>query len=139
MASVFTRIIEGELPGTFVWRDPSCVGILTIEPVRPGHTLVIPRAEIDHWTDLPSVLATHLVGVAQTIGRAQRRAFAPARVGLLIAGLEVPHTHLHLIPIDDESDTHLSRATTATPADLAGPAEALRAALRELGADGVSE
>jgi diadenosine tetraphosphate (Ap4A) HIT family hydrolase len=140
MPSIFSRIINGELPGAFVWRDADCVGILSINPVRPGHTLVVPRAEVDHWTDLEPPLAAHLMTVAQTIGRAQLRAFAPERIGLLIAGLEVPHTHLHVMPIvAGESDLHLDRAGTATPEELATNAATLRAALRADGAAGVSE
>ena len=99
MPTLFTRIIDGEIPGRFVWRDSQCVVFLTIAPMRPGHALVVPRAEIDHWLDLDDVLAAHLTKVAQTVGRAQMTAFSPARVGLIIAGLEVPHTHLHVIPI----------------------------------------
>ncbi len=139
MPSVFTRIIEGEIPGTFVWRDPDAVAFLSINPVRPGHTLVVPRAEVDHWIDLGTPLAEHLMVVSQTIGRAQQRAFSPVKVGLLIAGLEVPHAHLHVIPIRSESDLHLGNARSATPEELAETAGAIRTALRELGADGVSE
>ena len=74
MPSIFTRIIEGELPGTFVWRDPECVAFLSINPMHPGHTLVVPRVEVDHWIDLEPTLAGHLFQVAQTIGRAQQAA-----------------------------------------------------------------
>jgi diadenosine tetraphosphate (Ap4A) HIT family hydrolase len=140
MPTIFTKIIDGELPGTFVWRDPECVAFLSINPVQPGHTLVIPREEVDHWIDLEPTLAAHLTVVAQTIGRAQQAVYAPLRVGLLVAGLEVPHTHLHVIPIvHGEADLHLDRATTATPDDLAAEATKVRAALRNLGADGVSD
>jgi histidine triad (HIT) family protein len=137
--SLFTRIIEGELPGTFVWRDPQAVAFLSINPVRPGHTLVVPVAEVDHWIDLDPWMAEHLMVVAQTIAKAQQQAFSPVKVGLLIAGLEVAHTHLHVIPIDSESDLHLSRAGSATPEQLGEAAGALRAALHDLSAEGVSE
>ena len=140
MPTVFTRIIDGELPGTFVWRDPEVVAFLSINPVQAGHTLVVPREEVDHWIDLEPTLAAHLTTVAQTIGRAQQAVYQPLRVGLLIAGLEVPHTHLHVIPIQSgEADLHLDRAGTSTPEELATEADRLRAALRDLGADGVSE
>jgi histidine triad (HIT) family protein len=140
MPTIFTKIIDGELPGTFVWRDPECVAFLSINPVRPGHTLVIPREEVDHWIDLEPTLAAHLTVVAQTIARAQQAVYAPLKVGLLVAGLEVPHTHLHVIPIvHGEADLHLDRATTATTDDLAAEATKVRAALRDLGADGVSD
>ena len=140
MPTIFTRIIDGELPGTFVWRDPECVAFLSINPVQPGHTLVIPREEVDHWIDLEPTLAAHLAVVAQTIARAQQAVYAPLKVGLLVAGLEVPHTHLHIIPIiHSETDLHLDRATTATADDLAAEATKVRAALRDLGTDGVSD
>jgi histidine triad (HIT) family protein len=140
MATVFTRIIDGDLPGTFVWRDDDCVGFLSINPVQPGHTLVVPREPVDHWIDLDTPLACHLMAVAQTIARAVDRVYEPLKVGLLIAGLEVPHTHLHVIPImHGEADLHLDRAEVAAPEELQRQAERIRAALRELGADGVSE
>jgi len=139
MATLFTRIIGGEIPGTFVWRDPECVGFLSINPVQPGHTLVVPIVEVDHWIDLDPELACHLTVVAQTIARAQQQVYEPAKVGLLIAGLEVPHVHLHVIPImHGEADLHLDRATTATPEQLEVEAAKLRRALGDAGADGVS-
>ena len=134
MPTVFTRIIDGEIPGTFVWKDDRCVAFLSINPVHAGHTLVVPRAEIDEWTDLEPDLAAHLMTVAQTIGNAVKRAFTPIRVGLLIAGLEVPHTHLHVMPIQSgESDLHLDRARNASPDELEVNAEKIRAALTDLG------
>jgi histidine triad (HIT) family protein len=139
MATLFTRIIEGEIPGTFVWRDPECVAFLSINPVQPGHTLVVPRAEVDHWIDLDADLVCHLTVVAQTIARAQQEVYDPVKVGLLIAGLEVPHVHVHVIPImHGEADLHLDRATTTSPEQLESEATRLRSALREAGADGVS-
>jgi histidine triad (HIT) family protein len=140
MPTLFTRIIDGELPGTFVWRDPDAVAFLSINPVQPGHTLVVPRAEVDHWIDLDPALAQHLTVVAQTIGRAQAEVYSPIKVGMLVAGLEVPHVHLHVIPIvHGESDLHLDRAALATPDDLAAEATRIRAALRDQGAAGVSD
>ncbi|MER3421009.1 MAG: HIT family protein [Chloroflexota bacterium] len=134
MASVFTQIIEGVLPARFVWRDERCVAFLTIAPLRPGHTLVVPRAEIDHWLDLPPELLAHLMSVAQAIGRALQHAFRPVKVGMVIAGLEVPHVHLHLIPIDDLRDLDFSRANkNPDPAALDAAAARIRTALRALG------
>jgi histidine triad (HIT) family protein len=140
MATVFTRIIDGELPGHFVWRDDVCAAFLSIAPLRPGHTLVVPRAEVDHWIDLPAATNAHLVGVAHQIGQAQMDAFTPTRIGLIIAGLEVPHTHLHVVPIDAERDLSFSNADAgASPESLATAAAALRAALTARGASGVSD
>ncbi|MCK6553298.1 HIT family protein [Candidatus Binatia bacterium] len=134
MPTIFTRIIDGELPGRFVWRDARCVAFLSINPLRPGHTLVVPRAEVDHWIDLPPDVAAHLMTVARAIGCAQQRAFNPTKVGLMIAGLEVPHVHLHVVPIDGVHDLDFAnQERNAQPADLDRAAEALRRALRELG------
>jgi histidine triad (HIT) family protein len=134
MATLFTRIIDGEIPGRFVWRDDRAVVFLTIAPIRPGHVLVVPRAEVDHWLDLEPDLASHLTQVSQAVGQAQMAAFKPTRIGLIIAGLEVPHCHLHLVPIDTEADLSFSRADhSPDPAALDDAADRLRAALRDLG------
>ena len=134
MASVFTRIIDGELPGRFVWKDDLCAAFLSIAPLRPGHTLVVSRQEVDHWIDLDPATASHLMTVAQSIGRAQQQAFAPAKVGLIVAGLEVPHVHLHVVPIQSERDLHFGNADPdPKPADLDAAGMTLRAALRSLG------
>ena len=134
MASLFTRIIEGEIPGRFIWRDEQCVAFLTIGPIRPGHALVVPIEEVDHWLDLSPDLAGHLFAVAQVIGQAQMAAFSPARVGMIIAGMEVPHTHLHVIPIRTEADLNFAHADqNPSPASLDDAADALRRALRSAG------
>ena len=134
MPTLFTRIIDGELPGRFVWRDDASVGFLSINPLQPGHTLVVPRAEVDHWLDLEPALASHLMAVAQAIGRALNQAFSPTKVGLMIAGLEVPHVHLHVVPINGLGDLDFARADTrAQPAALDRAAAQIRAALRGLG------
>ena len=124
MPTIFTRIMDGELPGRFVHRDDTCVAFLSIAPIRTGHTLVVPIEEVDHWLDLTPDVAAHLMQVAQRIGRAQMEAFRPTRVGLIIAGMEVPHTHLHVIPIDSESDLRFDRADPSTPPDALDAAAA---------------
>jgi histidine triad (HIT) family protein len=136
MTTIFTRIIEGELPGRFVWRDDHGVVFLSINPLRPGHALVVPIAEIDHWVDLPPELADHLMGVAHIIGRAQMHAFEPPRIGLIIAGLEVPHCHIHLVPMRGMQDLDFKNASADTSEDdLDVAARRLRTALRDLGHD----
>lgn len=109
MASVFSRIIAGELPGHFVYRDDRCLAFLSIHPLKPGHTLVVPIEEIDHWIDLSPELNRHLFQVAQGLARRIQEVFQPAKVALLIAGLEVPHVHLHLVPIDGVHDLDFER------------------------------
>jgi len=140
MPTIFTRIIEGELPATFVWRDRRCVAFLTINPLQPGHTLVVPVEEVDHWIDADPDLTSHLAAVAQSIGRAQQAAFSPTKVGLMIAGLEVPHLHLHVVPIRDVHDLDFANAATSVdPAELEAAATAIRSELRAAGEPGVSD
>jgi histidine triad (HIT) family protein len=134
MATLFTRIIEGELPGRFVWRDEFCVAFLSINPLQPGHTLVVPIVEIDHWIDLPPDLAHHLMRVSHTIGRAQQTAFDPVKVGFMVAGLEVPHCHIHLVPIRGVHDLDFANAAVdVDPMQLDAAAQKLREALRDAG------
>jgi histidine triad (HIT) family protein len=134
MATLFTSIINGDIPGRFVWRDDRAVVFLTIAPIRPGHALVVPIEEVDHWIDLDPDLASHLMLVAREVGRAQQAAFEPERIGLIVAGLEVPHTHLHLIPIDSEGDLSFAKADhSPDAAALDDAAERIRAALRSQG------
>lgn len=130
MATLFTRIIEGDLPGRFVYRDDRCVAFLSIAPIRPGHTLVVPIEEVDHWIDADPELTAHLAKVAQRIGQAQQQAFSAERIALMIAGLEVPHLHLHVVPIRTEGDLSFANADPSPdPADLDAAAAALREAL----------
>ena len=130
MASIFTRILDGELPGRFVYRDDRCFAILTIAPLRPGHTLVIPNEEIDHWIDVPEDLSAHLFPVAQKISKAIQESFQPRKVGLVIAGIEVPHTHLHLIPIHELRDLNFeNQDKNPDPAMMDQAAETLRKAI----------
>ena len=134
MATIFTRIIEGDIPGTFVWRDDVCVAFLSINPLAHGHTLVVPRAEVDHWIDLPDQATAHLMRVSHAIGRAQRQAFACDRVGVIIAGYEVPHTHVHVIPTTHMRQLDFANAAASVSRqELDEAAGALTAALRAAG------
>lgn len=131
---MFTLIINGDIPGRFVWRDERVVAFLTIAPLRPGHTLVVPIEQVDHWTDVDPDLWQHLSKVQQTVGRAIMTAFSPRRVGSIIAGLEIPHCHVHLVPIDNESQLSFANVNhSPDPADLDEAAEKIRSALREMG------
>ena len=140
MPSIFTRIIDGELPGRFVWKDDRAVAFLSIAPMMPGHVLVVPRDEVDHWIDLDPALAGHLFTVAQQIGRAQQAEWNPRRVGVLIVGEEVPHTHLHVVPINHPDELTFAHANPSPdPGALDDAAARIRARLRELGAAHVSD
>jgi len=136
MATLFTKIIEGQLPAHFVWKDEACVAFLSIAPLKPGHTLVVPRAEVDHWIDLEPETVAHLSLVTHSIGRAIMQAYRPVKVGSIILGLEVPHVHVHVAPIWSPTDLDFHNAKAGTPqAELAREAETVRRALRELGYD----
>jgi diadenosine tetraphosphate (Ap4A) HIT family hydrolase len=138
--TLFTRIINGEIPGRFVWKDEHCVAFLTIAPIRPGHTLVVPREEIDSWTDAPAALTAHLFQTAQKVARGIQAAFPCTKVGVMVAGLEVPHLHIHLTPIDEIRDMDFARQDSkAEPAALDAAAERIRAALRASGHPEVAE
>ena len=134
MASVFTKIINGELPGRFVWKDGQAVAFLTIEPVTPGHVLVVPRKEVDHWEQMDTAAFTHLSDVAQKVGRAVKEAFDAPRMGLLVAGLEVPHVHVHVFPALSMEAFDLGNARKdVTGEELDADAEKIRKALRGRG------
>jgi diadenosine tetraphosphate (Ap4A) HIT family hydrolase len=134
MPTVFTHIIEGRIPGTFVWKDDRCVAFMTINPIADGHVLVVPRDEIDHWVDCSPDLSAHLFAVAHEIGRAQMDAFACERIGLIVAGYEVPHTHLHVIPTSSMADLSFANAALTVEREaLEAAAARIRAALRAAG------
>jgi histidine triad (HIT) family protein len=108
--TIFTRIINGEIPGRFVVQDDICVAFLDVRPLTRGHALVVPRDEVDHWVDLSPEVASHLMVVAQRVGSAQRKLLSPARIGMMIAGFEVPHVHVHVVPMDSMAAMDFSNA-----------------------------
>lgn len=133
MSTVFSKIISGEFPGTFTWSDEAAVAFSSIEPISPGHQLVVPRAEVDRFTELSEEDAAHLFTIAQRIGRALERTYEGSRACILIAGFEVPHTHLHVIPIWDQAKLSFSEAQKSSPEELVANAAKVREALSELG------
>ena len=134
MPSVFTRVIAGEFPGRFVWRDPDVVAFLSIAPLRPGHVLVVPRLEVDDWLDLDQALCAKVFDVSRRVGLGVAKAFPCRKVGVIVAGLEVPHVHVHLVPMDGLHDLDFDRQDrNPDPRALDDAASRLRAALRELG------
>ena len=134
MSSIFTRIINGEIPGRFVWRDSECVAFMDIQPISRGHLLVVPRQETDRWHDLPPQTAAHLFAVAHKIATALDRLSERSRVGLMIAGFDAPHTHIHLMPADSMAQFDPKNADkNARPEDLDAMTRKIRDALRALG------
>lgn len=130
MATIFTKIINGDIPGTFVYEDDVCVAFLDVSPMTEGHTMVVPREEISHWIDADQALLDHLMAVGRKVGRAQQEAFGCERIGVMIQGYEVPHLHIHVWPTNAIADFDISdRAEMQTPEQLAGPAEKIRSAL----------
>ncbi len=134
MATLFTKIIDREIPGRFVWEDEHCVAFLTIAPISRGHTLVVPRVEVDHWIDADPGLLGHLTSVSQTIGQAIDRAFAPPRVAVVVAGFEVPHLHIHVLGAASEGELTFANADPGVdPGRLDTDREALVEALESMG------
>ncbi len=97
--------------------DARCVAFLDVRPLAPGHALVVPRQEIDQWTDLSSDTAAHLMSVAHRIGQAQKAVFSPARIGLMIAGFEVPHAHVHVVPMNSMAQLDFANADSSPGQD----------------------
>ena len=133
MTTVFTKIINRELPGRFVYEDDEVVAFLTIQPMTQGHTLVVPRAEIDQWQDVDAAVLGRVMSVAQLIGKAVCRAFDAERAGVIIAGLEVPHLHVHVFPTRSLSDFGFASVdNNPSPASLDEAQAKIKAALAEL-------
>jgi diadenosine tetraphosphate (Ap4A) HIT family hydrolase len=132
MPSIFTKILAGELPGHFVWKDDLCFAIMTIQPIRAGHLIVIPNTEVNHWDDVPPATAAHLMQVSQILAKAIKAVVPCKRVGVTIIGLEVPHTHIHLIPIDSMADLDFKNAQALPAEELAATAASISKALKEL-------
>ena len=106
MATIFSRIVAGEIPCHKVAEDEEFFAFLDINPVAKGHTLVIPKEEIDYIFDVEDASLGRMMAFAKRVARAQETAIPCKRVGLAVMGLEVPHAHIHLIPITKESDMY---------------------------------
>lgn len=131
---MFTKIINGELPGRFVWSDDRVVAFLSINPLGPGHVLVVPREEVDQWLDAPEELWAHVMGVARGIGEVIRSTWSPPRVALMVAGFEVPHLHVHVHPAWGLEAFDFAQADPDPDAAvLDDAAERIRAGLRSAG------
>lgn len=129
MATLFTRIIAGEIPCHKLYEDERSFCFLDIRPINPGHSLVVPKIEVDDFFALDEEILQHLIVVAKRLAGAIGRTVDCNRVGMLVAGLEVPHAHLHLVPITGQGELTFSRARPAEQETLAAMAEAIRANL----------
>ena len=106
MASIFSRIVAGEIPCYKVAEDANNFAFLDINPVAKGHVLVIPKHEVDYLFDIGDPKLGRMMAFAKRVARAQEAAIPCKRVGLAVMGLEVPHAHIHLVPITKESDMY---------------------------------
>lgn len=129
MASIFSRIVAGEIPSHKVAENDEFFAFLDINPVAVGHTLVIPKQEIDYIFDIDDAKLSRMMTFAKRVARAQEKAITCKRVGLAVMGLEVPHAHIHLVPITKESDMYFGgKKLEMTQAELADVAAKIRAA-----------
>lgn len=118
MASVFTKIIQGELPCYKLHEDEETISILTIEPIQLGHALVIPKKEINHWFDVPAPLLGKIQSNAAHLAKALQKATGAPRILTAAIGFEVPHYHLHLVPAWDPTDLHFSKSRKRTEEEM---------------------
>ncbi|HNX68738.1 MAG TPA: HIT family protein [Candidatus Omnitrophota bacterium] len=126
MPTIFTKIIAGEIPAHKVLEDDRYLAFLDLRPVNPGHTLVIPKQEVDYIFDMEDDLLEGLMVFSKKVARAIKKAFPCKKVGIMVAGIEVPHTHIHLIPINGVSDLNFARAKSSSQEELAAAAELIR-------------
>jgi len=118
MSTVFSLIIKGDIPGTFVYRDNHCVAFMSINPITDGHVLVVPVEEVNHWIDMSPELSQHIFSVSHRISQALATAFPCERVGMMIAGYEVNHCHIHLIPTTSISDFNFALAAAKVEREI---------------------
>jgi histidine triad (HIT) family protein len=131
--SVFTLMLKGEIPREIVYEDDLCFVIPTLEPLTPGHLLVIPNEQIDSIWDTPDDLYHHLFDVAKQMAAAVEKAYGYKRVGMIVEGFGVPHAHIHILGLNEgfEPTTlkHIEAKRDATPEELKETADKLRTAL----------
>jgi len=129
MPAIFTRIVAREIPAHILHEDSDFLAFLDVRPIREGHSLVISKAEVPDMFDLPESLLAGLLPFAKPVARAIQQVTQATRIGIAVVGLEVPHAHLHLVPIDGLHDLDFRRARPAADEELAATAERIRAAL----------
>lgn len=133
MSTIFTKIIEGQIPGTFVYEDDVAVVFATIQPVKSGHMLVVPRKEYPSYSSCDDQTLSHLARVTKLIALAQEECFDIKRSGIIVAGFEVPHLHIHVIPLENERELDLSLAKNDTAQNIRIASEKIRQTLIKMG------
>ena len=126
MSSLFTRIIQGEIPCHKILENDQYLAFLDIRPINPGHTLVIPKKEIDYIFEMDDNLLAGLMIFAKRAAQLIQNALPCKKIGIMAAGLEVPHAHIHLVPIFEVTDLNFTRAKAATNEELTRIAEKIR-------------
>jgi histidine triad (HIT) family protein len=130
MPSIFTRIVNGEIPCHKIAETEEFLAFLDVFPCAPGHTLVIPKKEIDYIFDLEDSLYAGLMQFSKKVAAAVEQAVPCKRIGIAVVGLEVPHAHVHLIPMNSMADMNFNNKLKMTQDELAEIAEKIRKQLR---------
>ena len=131
IASLFTRIVKGEIPCHKILENEKYLAFLDIRPINPGHTLVITKKEIDYIFDVEDELLSGLMVFAKQVAKMIQKEVPCKKVGIMVAGLEVPHVHIHLVPIFDVHDLNFAKAQPTPPEELAKVAEKIRSHAKE--------
>lgn len=108
MPSIFSKIVSGEIPCHKITESENFIAFLDIQPLKKGHTLIVPKQEIDYIFDINDASLAEMMQLSKKVATALKKAFPCTKVGVAVLGLEVPHAHLHLVPIDQESDIRFS-------------------------------
>jgi histidine triad (HIT) family protein len=127
MSSIFTKIIQGKIPSYKIAENEKYFAFLDIKPINPGHTLVIPKKEVDYIFDIDDCSLGEFLCFSKMVARAIQKAVPCKRVGIMVAGLQVPHAHVHLVPIIDVLDLNFANAREALPSELEVIAKKIRA------------
>jgi histidine triad (HIT) family protein len=118
MSTLFSKIIAGEIPSYKIYEDDQTYAFLTIRPHMKGHALIVPKIEVDHWDDVPEDYFNHMWRASQFVAKMMKEKLGCSRVGVLVAGFEVPHAHIHLIPCEDISGLDIHKAYDASKEEL---------------------
>jgi len=125
MASIFSKIIAGEIPCYKIAEDEQFYAFLDINPVAKGHTLVVPKKEVDYIFDVEDALLGDLMIFAKKVGLAIEKVVPCERIGITVLGLEVPHAHIHLIPLDEQGTISFKKKATISKEEMVALAEAI--------------
>lgn len=126
VATLFTKIIRGEIPSQRILEDDRFLAFLDIRPISQGHTLVVPKAEVDELFSLDAGILAAALPFARKVAEALKKSVPCRRIGVMVAGFEVPHAHIHLVPIEHEGDLSFGKARPASPEELAAVADTIR-------------